>query len=252
MTSSTPDISVVLTAHRVGLMAGVSARSVLEAVEHVRQSIGKTAEVIVVLDRADELTTSVLKACFGSSALYETNEGDPGQSKLRGVERARGKYTGFLDDDDLWSFNWLTEAYKLVENNPDAVAHPQCNIVFGEVSHLWWHVDSEGAIYQAEYFAISNYWTSLSFARTEVYRRFPYKPNDLKLGFRFEDWHWNKVTLANGLVHKPVPNTVHFIRSRKDSVSRTAAAIYGTAWPLTESDVQPGARHLRDIGRGCF
>ena len=59
----------------------------------------------------------------------------------------------------------------------------------------------------------------MAFAKTSIYRRYPFKKNDLQIGFGHEDWHWNSVTLAAGHAHKPVPETVHFKRRRQGSQS---------------------------------
>src|SRR5690606_2712572 len=127
-----PDISVIITAHREGLVAGPTLRSVQDAIDHIACSMSKSAEIVVVLDRADEITRSILcDSAIPISRAIETDEGDPGQARNRGVDIARGRYVTFIDADDLWSFNWLTEAYKLLESRPDIIAHSNCNVVFG-------------------------------------------------------------------------------------------------------------------------
>ena len=240
--SETPDITVVITAHREGIIAGATARSAREAIEHVQQNLGKTVEILLVLDRADALTKSTLTGSFGPDVhVLETDEGDPGQARNRGVEAAKGEYICFLDADDFWSYNWLTEAYRLVEQRPDVVAHSHCNITFGREKNLWWHVDSEGALFDPAYLEWGNYWDAMAFARTEVYRRFRFRPNDLSLGFGHEDWHWNCQTIAAGFAHKPVPHTIHFKRRRDGSVSAKVKDKLGTVWPLEAEE--------RDLGQ---
>lgn len=233
ISDTTPDISVVITAHREGVIAGATARSAREAIDHVHKTLGKTVEIIAILDRADDLTRTVLTNGLGPGArIVETDEGDPGQARNRGVDQATGEYISFLDGDDLWSFNWLTEAYKLVEMRPDVVAHSHCNITFGRETNIWWHVDSEGPLFDPQYLEWSNYWDALAFARTEIYRQFRFRPNDLKTGFGHEDWHWNCLTIAAGIAHKPVSNTIHFKRRREGSVSAKVNERSGTVWPV--------------------
>jgi hypothetical protein len=91
----------------------------------------------------------------------------------------------------------------------------------------------------------------MSFARNELYRRYPFKANDLQLGFGHEDWHWSALTLAAGIPHKPVPGTMHFKRARGGSqMSRVdaSAASAGLSSPAT------GARspdRARPASRRC-
>jgi hypothetical protein len=90
-------------------------------------------------------------------------------------------------------------------------------MVFGDDRNLWWHIDSEGPFFNPEYLAWGNYWDAMSFARTSTYRQFPFRRNDLKLGFGHEDWHWNAMTIAANVPHKPAPETMHFKRRRPGS-----------------------------------
>ncbi|MNS06469.1 Glycosyl transferase family 2 [compost metagenome] len=212
------DISIVLTAHREGILAGATARSAHKAIARASGE-GLRCEVVLVFDRATEATVSVLEGSFDGYALQvlQTDEGDPGQARNRGVDVAKGACTTFLDGDDLWSANWLIAAHALVEARPDCVAHSACNMVFGDDRNLWWHIDSEGPFFNPEYLAWGNYWDAMSFARTSTYRQFPFRRNDLKLGFGHEDWHWNAMTIAANVPHKPAPETMHFKRRRPGS-----------------------------------
>lgn len=245
---TTPDITVILTAHREGVIAGATARSAQEAIQNVVSTLDKKVEIILILDRADDVTRSVLTSGLGPDArILETDEGDPGQARNRGVDKATGEYVCFLDGDDLWSYNWLTEAYKLVAHRPDVVGHSHCNIIFGEAKNIWWHVDSEGPLFDPLYLEWGNYWDALTFARTEIYRRFPFKANNLDVGFGHEDWHWNCETIAEGFAHKPVPNTVHFKRRRSGSVSAKVYERLGTAWPRGNNNKRSPLRPSQSI-----
>ena len=230
------DISVVLTAHREGLIAAQSARSAEEAVADAAAH-GIKSEIVVVLDRADTATSSVLRhALEGRARFIETSEGDPGLARNRGVDVAQGDTVAFLDGDDLWSSNWLTAAFRQIAQRPDSIAHSACNLVFGRNRLLWWHTDSETALYDPAYMNWTNYWDALTLARRDLYRNIPFKANDLRLGFGHEDWHWNMVTLRKGHAHKPVPGTMHFKRSRSGSQMSAVDRVGGVPWPILEGE----------------
>ncbi|MDO5622707.1 MAG: glycosyltransferase [Paracoccus sp. (in: a-proteobacteria)] len=233
------DLSVILTAHREGILAGPTIRSAQAAMVHARAA-GAALELIVVLDRADDDTRAIMRHGFGrmdgaSVTFLDTDEGDPGRARNRGIERAAGFAATFLDADDLVSENWFTQALTAARARPDAIFHPAVNQVFGIESNLWWHVDSESALFDPLYLEWSNYWTAISCAPVDTYRRLPFAANNLHQGFGHEDWHWNRVTLAAGHPHKPVPDTVYFIRRRRGSQMSHVQAADGVSWPMREA-----------------
>lgn len=229
-----PDISVILTAHREGVLAGATAHSARRAMARVAADLGSRCEVILVLDRANAATVAVLENAFDPALLtvLHTDEGDPGQARNHGVAAARGRCATFLDGDDLWSENWLTEAWTLTDRRPDCVVQSACNMVFGNQRNLWWHIDSESPGFDPGYLEWANYWDAMTFARTEIYRKYPFRANDLRLGFGHEDWYWNAWTLSEGVPHKPAPETMHFKRRRTGSQMAVVDQSGAVRWPL--------------------
>lgn len=235
--SAKPDISVILTAHREGALVGASIRSAIAAIHHARDTDGLNCEIIAILDRTDQITRRTMQhglSTLGDTLdvrIEETDEGDPGQVRNHGVKLAKGTCATFLDGDDLWSGNWLSAAWALCKERPDAVAQSMVNITFGGEKNLWWHMDSESALFDPDYLMWSNYWDAMSFAHTDIYRQTPFRANDLKLGFGHEDWHWSVITHAKGIPHKPVPETIHFKRRRKGSQMSLVDRADGVIWP---------------------
>lgn len=209
-----PDVTLILTAHREGYLSGVSARSLLASQEHAVRN-GLHCEIVVVLDRSDDLTRNTLHGALGGQArFFDTDLGDPALSRNYAIQQARGRFSTFLDGDDLWSRAWVTKAVEFGQSRPDAILQSACNIFFGDVNGLWWHVDSESPLCDPGYLRWMNYWDAMTMAETEIYRSYPYRANAINEGFGHEDWHWNIMTLGAGVSHKSVPGTVHFKRRR--------------------------------------
>lgn len=234
-----PDISVIVTAHREGVLVGPTALSACRAIERARSERGLSIEVVLVFDNASRDTREVLENGFARLEdtpvrLIDVSLGDPGLARNAGIEIAAGTTATFLDGDDLWSSNWLVAAYALSEVRPDAVLHSACNVTFGQYRNLWWHIDSEGPLFDRRYLGWANYWDAMSFAHRDTYRRFPFVRNELSLGFGHEDWHWGVVTYEAGIAHKPVPETIHFKRRRAGSqmslVERANAVVRPTSF----------------------
>lgn len=225
------DISVIITGHREGILAGASLRSAQDAISHVQKNGAKT-EVIVILDRPDPLTKSIATGLMTNDCqLIETNYGDPGRARNRGVKAAKGRFSCFLDADDFWSINWLSAAWHAAQGRPDVIWHSHCNIVFGDEKNIWWHIDSEGALYDPNYLRWANYWDAMSFAATKTYKKMPFRANDLAAGFGHEDWHWNVQTIEKNIPHKPVLGTIHFKRRRRNSQMQAVQKNDATIWP---------------------
>lgn len=234
------DITAVITGHREGLLAGPALRSLEAAVAHARAA-GKQVEALAVLDRPDTLTRSIFASMPPQQMrVVQADGGDPALTRGRAVAEARGEHVAFLDADDLWSENWLTAAHDFVRAAvAPVVAHSQMNVVFGTAQAVWWHADSEAPGFDVDFQRVGNYWDAMCLARRDVFTAHPFRPNDIKGGYGHEDWHWNNITLAAGIAHRPVPGTVHFKRRRTGSqmamcdaqgvvVFPTSLSAYGT------------------------
>lgn len=223
-------ISAVMNAHGEGLLAGPSIRSFCEARAHA-EAAGIEVEGIFILDRADKVTEQVIRESnVENVSIYATDFGDLSSARNFGASMATGEFVGYLDADDFWSYNWLTEATRFcLSQDRHIVAHSEINILFGDARNVWIHADSLDPNFDPSYLTVGNYWDSMSFTRRDVLTRFPVVKNELKKGFGYEDWHWNCVTLLAGIPHRPVPGTVHFKRRRGGSLLASSA----------ESDVVP-------------
>lgn len=210
------DVTVILNAHREGCLARPTIRSLMDCLAYADER-GVSTEVIVVLDNADADTIEQFRWHADTRwRLEHTRFSDTGQARNHGVRCANGRFISFLDADDLFSANWLAEAFRAATHEPRlAIWHSELNIYFGRDERVFYHVDMDQACwYDADVIA-SNPWTSLAFAPVSVLRDVPYPASDIPQQIGYEDWAWNEATVAAGAVHKVVPNTAHLIRVKR-------------------------------------
>jgi glycosyltransferase involved in cell wall biosynthesis len=218
------DVSIIINGHREGLLAVPSIRSAALA-RACAERAGITVETIYVLDLPDLDTVEQFRAAAGDDAtLIEVQSGDPALARNAGVEVASGKWIAILDADDLWTENWIRDAFTCAESfNKEAVWHPELNLLFGDVEKIFFHPDMEDERFDLATLAVTNYWTALCFVQRKVLLGIPYRAADYSKQIGIEDWGWNIEAIANGLMHKVVPGTLHAIRKKANGLSRLAA-----------------------------
>ena len=129
MAERSPAISVIICTRDRAETLRETLRSVLKAV----RASTVHCEVIVVDNGSRDATRTVVEAAqAGLSQPRYVYEPRPGLSRARnaGVERARGTYVAFTDDDCLVSREWLASICTAFEQSPEVAG------VFGQVRAL--------------------------------------------------------------------------------------------------------------------
>lgn len=217
-TPTAPDMTAIVTGHHEGPMIGPTLRSLFDCVAAARAA-GIEVEVLAFLDDADAAT----KEAFADAEelgceIHEVAYGDHAQVRNHAVELARGAYIAFLDGDDLWTENWLVDAYRTCASDPGRViAHPEVNWIFDNDSNLWFHIDQTDPAFDPAYLRVFNYWDVLCLAPRAAYVDHPRAKRRIDAGFAFDDWDWNLQTVGAGYQHRVVAETVHFKRRRTTS-----------------------------------
>jgi hypothetical protein len=214
------DITAVLNFHREGYLAPSTFASAARAERHA-VAAGRTVEVVLVLDRPDELTRALSIAQKQPHwRLFEVDYGDLGLSRNFGVSEANGALVAFLDGDDLWGENWLTRCFAAYERARGLfVWHTEVNIYFGAHPRVFRHIDMENEEFDLLDLAFNNLWTALICAPINALREIPYAKTDLSNRLGYEDWSWNLQSIERGYIHKIVPGTGHAIRTKHDGTS---------------------------------
>jgi glycosyltransferase involved in cell wall biosynthesis len=224
MSNPTIHITAAMTAHQEGIMAALSLKSFLDCIAHAENG-GLVVEKIIALDCANDATKDVFSDANNYNAqLIETDFGDQGLVRNVVVEASKGEYVAFLDSDDLWSYNWLLEAYKLCSMDPGRIiAHPEVDWFFQGNNNLFVMADQADPSYVNDFLRIGNYWDALCLAPRNAHLNFPFCQRDIKGGFAYEDWQWNCQTLAAGFLHRVAAGTIHFKRRREGSQTLEAS-----------------------------
>lgn len=209
------DISVIVTAHHEGRLAHRTMRSLFTSVKYAKEK-GLSTEIIVVMDKADKKTINYFNAYADAATMIKSADyGDLGLARNYGVEQASGKYVAFLDADDLFCSNWLYEGFVYLENRgKDIIIRPEYQIFFEAKNHIWRQISSTDHKFQIANLMEFNYWTMVCMTEKILLLKYPFESASADSGFGYEDWFWNCQTLADGIEHHVVPETIYFVRSK--------------------------------------
>lgn len=232
-----PDISVVITFHREGLLAHKSLLSLSRCHAAAGQA-GIKMEILATLDQADPETERVVcsfDAPGKPDRILHLDVGDLGLARNAAVQAAVGRHLLICDGDDYLSRDFIVRcAENMHENGGKTILHPELVVVFGEQNALWWQQGDDDPSFDPACMLVCNPWNSCCFAERSIFERVPYqlaRPGES--GFGFEDWHWNCETLALGYHHRIAPGTVHYVRKKGSGSLNMAHASHDALIPAT-------------------
>lgn len=189
-------------------------------VESVFSSSYPNLEVIIVDDGSTDRSLQVameLKSRFDEIYVISQENSGPSVARNNGIERAKGRYILPLDADDLISTNYIEEAVRILESNPNVkVVYAEAE-KFGAVNKKW-----KLKSFSHYKLALDNMiYVSALYRKEEWLRVGGY--SDSKVLCR-EDWEfWIKVLKDGGEVEK-LPFTGFYYRilpnSRRKSMTR--------------------------------
>ena len=213
------DLTIGVTAHNEGIVAHKTMLSIFAATEKLKEA-GVNYEILIHIDNGDKETIEYFKRYEDQKlvTILQNKFGDPGQSRNYITKKAKGRYLGFVDADDLLSDNWFLEAIEALRKSKEVIiVHPEASLTFGNDQHvLWIQHDSFGETRDLKILCGVNRWILVSVAERKVFLDNPY-PKSSK-GYGHEDWWFNSETEAKGIRHRIVKNTMQFYRRNKMSV----------------------------------
>ena len=216
------DISVIVTAHYETVVTGMTMISANASVKAAERA-GYTVEKIIILDAATEGTRSCLNnPAYSDWNVIEITERDLGRARNRAVRMAHGKYIAFLDADDLFSENWLSESAAVLDQAAAAgeqvIVHPEINWIFDGDQALVAVTPQDSPIFSPVLFYFDNYYDSLCMAPRQVHLDLPYVSRDIPNGLSYQDYQFAVETIAAGWEHRTATNTIIFKRRRDSSL----------------------------------
>jgi glycosyltransferase involved in cell wall biosynthesis len=231
------DVCGVLNLHGEGLLAHSSLISMVRA-KAAAEPLGVSVELLVVADCPTDATRDYLQTADGLGVrCLVVDVDDLGLARNAAVAATESAHVAFLDGDDIYSDNWYLLAFEAASRDDrNVIWHPEANLYFGGPDTPVWrlHPDMDLAVDDWMRLAMANLWTSLAFARRELFLEVPYRKTELRAGFGFEDWAWNSDTISHGMIHKIVPGTVHLLRRKAHSLN---AQTRGVGALMTPSDL---------------
>ena len=214
-------LSIIITAHREGLVAHKTMKSVERAVKKIEEA-SISYEVIVSIDRGDDQTIDYFNNYTGLPIhIYQWDHGDLSSSRNSAIKKAHGQFVSFIDADDLMSENWLHDSVQLLLKKPYGkyVAHSAYTIEFEGADSI---VQKTGCTTKDQDIllsVLSGRWNSVIIAPITLLKKFPYAPNST--GYGYEDWYLSCCLIENGVKNILIPQTAIFVR-RKSSGSEWA------------------------------
>lgn len=217
MANKRVDMSVIVTAHREGILAHKTMLSIFRATNKL-EDIGLSYEIIVHIDNGSKETVDYFERYENDDRVrvLRNTFGDLSESRNFSVNSALGKYIAFIDADDLCSEGWLANSYTSIKDRTEAVARYSYTITFGNEETVVTDNEDVSLSDKNMYLFDSNMNGSSFVCRKEIYQDTPQRKNTPPYGS--EDWQWTVDTMSKGIEHIAVPETAHFYR--KDPLAK--------------------------------
>lgn len=221
------DISIVLNLHAEGKYLSRTVMSLIDAANYAR-AYGLIVEIVIVLDRPDNITRNVLAkldfGCFDTVQTVEVDHGSLGLSRNEGISRAHGKYVRLCDGDDLISFNTLAVMFFEAERIGDkAIFVPEWLFAFGERYHRARYHDLD-VVSPLSFVGTHPFISNIFFSRN-IHDVLQFHDLRLSAGYAYEDWHFNAEAVALGYSFHAAKDTILFYRQRNGSLLNMANSL---------------------------
>jgi glycosyltransferase involved in cell wall biosynthesis len=126
-----PLVSVIVPAYN-------AEKTIEKTVSSVLQQTLADLEIIIINDGSTDRTLERLADLEDDRIrIFSFPNSGPQKSRNRGIEQCQGKYLAFLDADDLWTRDKLTDQLKTLQNNPESAMAYSWTDWIDEHDHVW-------------------------------------------------------------------------------------------------------------------
>jgi glycosyltransferase involved in cell wall biosynthesis len=227
-------VTLIITAHNEGNLLAKTVESCRRALAE-SANFASTSEIIIILDRANEKTTTLSDYLLEKNivdSVYKTNFGDPGHARNFGVNKATTEFVTFVDGDDLINGRYIRQMMmrsRLLGEN--VFLRPRIVVTFGNEKAFLLQFDSR-LISNNEVMLYSNPWAMPVFGRKRDFLRHPFVGDEKANGFSHEDWEWNLLILDVGGEFRVVEDATYFARRRRNSRTSEAREFHYVIRPM--------------------
>jgi glycosyltransferase involved in cell wall biosynthesis len=226
MSKPQAEISLVVNIHRGAQYLKRTMLS-LEMAAANAMTFGVRSELIFVMDRSSQEAISWVRAyrsdSFEMRRVLEVDYGSLGLSRNEGWRAAQAEIVLFCDEDDLISFNTLTEFYRLsISGGPKCVVVPEYFFGFSNEAFIVRYFGS--GVYSPLQFITYNAFVSRICVRKAALQQTSYSDVQPSSGYAYEDWHLNTKLAALGFKFLVAPKTILFYRVRPNSLVKVMDA----------------------------
>lgn len=147
------------------------AKAIFETIKSVLNQDYSDFEVLVISDGPGEDTRKVIEG-FGDARIkyYEIeHSGRPAVPRNFGIDKARGEYIAFCDDDDIWLPDKLRlQMDKISEDKEIGLVYTQCLLKNGKQERVIPHKGKQGFIFKELFLSYCFIATSSVLVRREI------------------------------------------------------------------------------------
>lgn len=211
---SSVDASIVMVLHTEGRWAHPAVVSALKAIERATD-VGIGAELVLVLDRPDDATLHYVDRYRHQDRvrLAAVDWGDPGMARNEGIAQSLGRWVSVMTPNHRVCDNWVVDAVSMLRECPEErIARPEYLVVLGVKNWVQRLMGSHAAEFQTDSLLVTHvYRTGFCCVSKSVFERVGYPSVLEPMEAETIDWYWTCETLAYGIGHGIVPQTVLFV-----------------------------------------